>query len=45
MRTHSLEIFVIHGINVVYTESPINVFFNDLLAVTQHKLMNEVFQN
>ena len=44
LRTHSLEIFVIHGINAVYAENPINVFFNDLLAVTQHKLMNEVVE-
>ena len=44
LRTQALEIFVIHGINAVYTESPINVFFNDLLAVTQHKLMNEVVE-
>jgi alkylation response protein AidB-like acyl-CoA dehydrogenase len=44
LRTHALEMFVIHGINAVYAENPINVFFNDLLAVTQHKLMNEVVE-
>ncbi len=44
LRTHALEIYVIHGIDAVYTENVINLFFNDLLVVTQHKLMNEVVE-
>ena len=44
IRTHALEMYVIQGIDAVYTENVINIFFNDLLVVTQHKLMNEVVE-
>jgi len=44
LRTHALEMYVIQGIDAVYAENVINIFFNDLLVVTQHKLMNEVIE-
>ena len=44
LRSHALEMYVIQGIDAVYTENVINIFFNDLLVVTQHKLMNEVVE-
>jgi hypothetical protein len=44
LRLHALEMYVIQGIDAVYAENVINIFFNDLLVVTQHKLMNEVVE-
>ncbi len=44
LRSHALEMYVIQGIDAVYTENVINIFFNDLLVVTQHKLMNEMIE-
>lgn len=44
LRTLALNLYVANGINAVYAENILNVFFQDLLVVTQHKLMNEVVE-
>jgi indole-3-acetate monooxygenase len=42
IREHALIMYVQHGIDAIYEDNLINVLFNDILVVCQHKIMNEV---
>jgi hypothetical protein len=42
IREHALKMYVQHGIDAIYEDTLINVLFNDILIVCQHKIMNEV---
>jgi hypothetical protein len=42
IREHALKLYVQHGIEAIYADNRINILFNDLLVVCQHKIMNEV---